>query len=382
VVKAAYESQKDTYMQPEQAEVEQALFSDKDAAQKVADAVKSGKDLKDSVLQITGKDSAFQGKNSFAKDGLPSAISGPVFAGKSGDLIGPVLSPLGYHVIKLIGLKAPQAIAFDKVKDKIRKELEDEKSGDALYSKTTEIEDRLANGEQFEDIKDAYHLTLIPLKNIDKNSKLSKELSFAGKSADQVMAKILSVSEGPASELKDIGDNKLFSVHLDKLVSAAPQPFANVKADVQRRWTADNQSQENMLNAQKLVDDLNAGKTNVSAMEDAMKVKLQNIPALTRTEKNSPLASDVAERFMRADKGQFIMAISKEKNGVYIGRVQTITLPEQPSAKTENSRAQIESDLASSNYMNYLGTLQNKYSVTINDKLLERTYGQSPSDSK
>lgn len=366
-VKAAYEDNQDDYTSPMTADIEQSLVSDEDKAQKIVDAVKSGKSMKEATTSVMGNEKSFQGKNTFSKNGLPTNIATPVFDGKSGDVIGPVKSAMGFHIIKLVKINAASPVPFAQVQDKIRAELEDEKSGDAVYNVTSKIEDRLANGDKFEDMKSEYPLTLISLKKLTKSTKPPKELDFAGKDSDIILAKAFATGTDAPSQLSDINKTKLFSVRVDKLSPATAKPFADVKSAVMASWVADNQAQENLLSTQKLVDDLNSGASKSVP-------KMQTIASFTRSG-NSGVAKDITDRLMSADKGQYIMAISKEKNGIYIGRVNSITLPKGDSKTEESTKAQLESDLASSSYMGYLGALQNKYSVTINDDLLKRVYG-------
>ena len=368
-VKAAYEDNKDSYMSPATADIEQTIMSDEKQAKKLFDAVKSGEPMKDATKSITGNEKSFQGKNTFSKDGLPTNIATPVFNGKSGDVIGPVKSALGFHIIKLVKLNDAATIPFAKVQDKIRAELTEEKSGDSIYNVSTAIEGRLANGDKFEDMKSEYPLSIIRLKGLTKSSKAPKELDFAGKGADIILSKIFTTGTDAASELTDISKTKLFSVRVDKLTASKPKAFADVKSSIMASWVSDNQGQENLLASQKIVDGLNAGTLKSAP-------KLQTIQSLTRSGSSS-LAKDVTDRFMSANKGQYIMAISREKNGIYIGRVNSVSLAKGIEKTDETITSQLASDLSSSGYMSYISSLQNRYPVTVNDDLLKRIYGTS-----
>lgn len=368
-IKAAYDDNKDKFAVPKSANVEQSLLSDEAKAKQVADAVKGGKSMEDAVKATTGDTKSFQGKNSFAKDGLPSDIATPVFAAKSGDVIGPIKSALGFHVIKLIDMSEAKTASLDSVKDKIRKELEEEKAGNAVFDVTSQIEDRLANGEKYEDLTKEYPVSLTTLKSLKKDSKAQKEGSLSDKEFETVLAKAFAVKDSTPSELSDISSTKLYSVRADKITPAAARPFAEVKAEILKKWTDDNQAQENLIAAQKKVDDLTAGKVKFDDL------KPNTVKALSRSGSSS-VAKDVTARFMSAEKGKFIMAISQEKDGIYIGRVTTITLPKTAKAD-EKVLSDIQSDIANTGYMAYMDSLQNKYHVTINNALLARTYGKT-----
>lgn len=371
-IKAAFEDNQDKFTVPEQAELEQALLSDEAKAKQIVEAVKSGKSLKDAVKAVTGDEKAYQAKNSFGKDGLPTDISTPVFAAKSGDVIGPIKSPLGFHVIQLDKLVAAHTADIATVKDSIRKELEAEKASNAVYDITSKIEDGLANGEKFENLTTGLPMTLLTLKNLNTTSAAPKELAFAGKNTDIVMKKIFAVQEGAASELTEVSDNALFSVRLDKLTPAAPQPFAKVKEEILRKWKEQNQIQENLLKTQKLVDDLNNGK------EKAASLKITTLKDVSR-QSTKEIAKDVIDSMMAAETGKYIMAISREKSGIYVARVNSVTLPKAEATQSADARKQIESDMANASFMTYLGSLQSKYPATINSELLKRAYDKSES---
>jgi foldase protein PrsA len=57
---------------------------------------------------------------------------------KEGEVSTPVKSQYGYHLIKATGLKSAELISFDKVKDKIKAALLEEKQGNTFNSKITE----------------------------------------------------------------------------------------------------------------------------------------------------------------------------------------------------------------------------------------------------
>jgi len=371
----AYNGNKEKYNIPETAEVEQSLFQDKETAESVAKLAKSGQSLEEAVKKITGDKKAFLGKNSFAENGLPSEIATSVFESQAGDIVGPIKSALGYHVIKLIAVKPSEIAPFDTVKEKIRKEVQDEKSGNAIFDVTSDIEDRLANGETFEIVKKDYPLSLITLKNITKSSQNDKNNQLDKDQFDKVIAKAFSLKDNIPSELNDLSATKMFSIRADKIYPSTPKPFLSVKGDILKKWIIENQMKENLITSQKTVDDLTNQKIKFTDL------KPTSVKALTKSG-DAIIAKDIVRRLMLAEPAKFIMAISTEKNGIYIARVNSVTLPTQATKIDKDLYKDIESSISNSNYMNYVGYLQDKYSVKINEKLLGRIYDKSPTENE
>lgn len=372
-IQASFDENKDKFEVAASAELEQSVVDNQEKAALIAELLKSGKSMPDAVKKVTGKTDAAQEKNIFSKDALPSQISTPVFLGKSGDVIGPIKTPLGYHVIRLIALKDAHTAPFESVKDKIRKDLQDEKLGNAVYDVTSAIEDRLANGESYESIAKDYPLTVTSFKSLEQTSKPAKTHPFSDKEFETILVKAYSLKDTTSTEMADFSSNKLYSVRVDKISAAMPKPFKTVKSDILKQWVSDHQSQENLISAQKRVEDLISGKIQFKSLSPITIRGLSHAGATS-------LPKDVIERFMLAEKGEFILAFSKDKEGLYIGRVTSVMLPQ--NVKSDPSlRQSIESVFSDSNYMGYMDFLQTKYPVKINEALLARTYGKAENDA-
>ena len=91
----------DSYAAPEKRKLQQAILSTQTDAQDVFKKVQKGKDLKAAVKDVTGKTAPYMGENDFVENGLLEEISKPVFEAKEGDIVGPIQTAHGWHVMKL-----------------------------------------------------------------------------------------------------------------------------------------------------------------------------------------------------------------------------------------------------------------------------------------
>ena len=371
-IKAFYDQNQDKFQKTEERTLEQAVLNDKKSADAVMAKVKSGSSIKEAVKTVTGNTKAYAAINKFEKAGLPTLIADPVFAAKEGDMVGPVQTPLGWHVIKVTAVTASHIQSYADVSAEIKKELEEQKSGDAYYEFVSEVDDRMAAGESFEDIAKEYSLTLTTIKDASADLQDIKQLSFAGDKAPAVLAKAFSIAENEPSSLSDINPKMLYSVRVDKITPASPQEFASIKDDLTKRWIAEKQMQANLTTMQKLVSDINDGKAKLSDRAE----KLQTIKSLQRlAPEKADIPRDVAFRFMDAPEGKIIMASSGEKQGIYVGRVTGITLGK--GDVDADFRKQLADDAANTNLQLFVTSLQKDYPIEINRDLLKRTYGQT-----
>lgn len=373
-VKVAYDENQDKFQTPEQVNVEQSLLDDEKKAKEIATAIKSGKSMSDAVQSVTGDTKSFQGKNSFAKDGLPTEIGTPVFAGKSGDIIGPIKSALGYHVIKLGDKTAAQATPFDKVKDKIRQELQAEQASNKIFDVTNDIEERLANGETYAAISKDYPFTITSLKSLTNDSKANKDNGLTEKDFEKIHAKGFAAKDDQPSELVDLSDAKLFSVKANKIIQSTPRPFGDVQSKILDLWATETQTKKNVVEAQKKIDDLVADKIKFSSFNPS------NFSSVTR-QGDDKIAKDVMGRILNAETNKFILSISNDKNGVYISRINSITLPKEVKIDKE-TQDKLIANISNINYMLYMESLQKKYPVKINEPLIKRAYDKKDSPNE
>ncbi|MEK7802539.1 MAG: peptidyl-prolyl cis-trans isomerase [Pseudomonadota bacterium] len=371
-IKTRYEEDLKKYMVGEQRGMEQAIISDEKQAIAISKAAKGGQSLKEAVKSISKSDKNFSDLKEYQQTDLPTNVSTPLFAATKGDIIGPIKTQLGWHVIRLDSITAPHTEPLEKVSSQIKAALQAEKAGDQIYNLTSQIEDRLAAGDKYEDLVKDFNLKTITIKNLHADSQNIKELAFADKNANAVLTKIFASAENESSSLSEISSKMLYSLRVDKINLAAPKPFSDVKESVTKTWVEDQQAQANIIAAQKLVADINAGKAKLSAQPQT----LQHITALghVNTDKNA-LPLDISNRFLDAEKGKTILAISNEKKGIFIGQVKSIKLGS--TSDDDGLKKKIIDDANNTNLALFLSALQRRYPVEINHDLVKRTFGNS-----
>ena len=373
-VKAFYDENVDKYAIAEQKFVEQAIVDTKEKADSIFSLVKGGKTIKDAAAEIGKSASSYHAETSLTKDGLMPEIAEPVFAAKDGDILPAIKTPLGWHVIRVTRSDAAHKEPFEKVAAKIRADLQGEKNGDALYDATTAIEDRLATGETFEDLAKDYKIQILTLKNLTTKNDPTKDLSFAGKNAQAVLGKIFDSKAQEPSSLSDAGEGKLYTLRVDKIAPAKPKPYDAVEQDVRARWIAENKAEKNLTSLQKQAEAINAGTVKF----DSLDTKIERGLSVSRATINkSSLPREVAMRLIEADTDKVVLAISREKNGIYLAKITSVKLGN--TAPDSAAREQAQKLAANSNVDMFIGSIEGEHNISINRDLLSRTYGRDTS---
>ncbi len=154
-IKEYYESHKEEFARPEARKIRHILVAVKtgqdetkarDKAEKILAKIKSPKDFArvakkysdDPHSKADGGELGYVTK----KELFPS-LQGPVFNAKPGEIIGPIRSPLGYHIILVEKIRPKGYVPLAKVKEKIVAKLKDQKVKSLAWDKANKAYDQI-----------------------------------------------------------------------------------------------------------------------------------------------------------------------------------------------------------------------------------------------
>lgn len=377
-IKANYEKNIERYQNPEKRKLEQAILSTQKEGQDVLNKINEGKSLKDAVNAVTGKTAAYLGDNTFEQGGLLEEISTPAFEAKAGDVIGPVQTALGWHVMKLQEILTPQTEDFDKVKAAIRDEMLQARLQDELIQTAETIDDQIASGADFEEVVKEFSLTTEEINNfnqagIDDDGKDLFD-QYQGDKAP-ILEDIYDFNVGEVTPLIELADGRFVMAHIDTVQEKSYIPFADVKEKLTQRWVAEQKALANMGRAADALTKLKDGASlNDVAKEYGGSVK--TYATLVRTNApDAPITYPALRQIFDGNKGDALQL--DINNGYIIGRISAITLPDPAKGqdKIKDIKTQTSDALPQEIIAQYVNALSLKYNVRINDRILKQMYG-------
>ncbi|MCB1550958.1 MAG: peptidyl-prolyl cis-trans isomerase [Alphaproteobacteria bacterium] len=384
-VKKYYDDHTQDFLTPEKRILSQTILTKESDALAVKENAIKSKDLKTAVKTVTGETKSYADNISFGKEDLSEEMSSPVFSANKGDIVGPIKSALGYHVMQISDIVPEHTKTLNELSSQIRQQLTEEKSGNEIYKLTTEIEDRLAAGEDYSSLKDEYKLDLVSLKNLkadDTTIKTQTKLDDTQQAA--ILKKLFQMNAGESSSLTDLTATSFYSVKIDHITSSAPKEFESVKNLIAKRWKEENQARHNLVKAQQIAEDLNSGKNSLEEIAKENSNKVQTIENLGRTPSKDTSGTPnvmkdmrVSSRFMDAPQGKYILSIPTDANSILVGIATNTKLGQSPKKVDEQQVASLKSDLSTTNLMLFISQLEKKYPVKINYNLIDRLYGKS-----
>jgi peptidyl-prolyl cis-trans isomerase D len=303
----------------------------------------------------------------FARDGsMVKPFEDAVFAAKQGDIVGPVQSDFGWHIIKVTAVKAAKTQSFDETKATIEKDLKQQKA----VKKFAEAAEQFQNlvYEQADSLQPAAKALNLQVQTTPPLTRPQVQALGQGN------AKFAQAIFGPESlqskrntEAIELGPNMLAAARVVEYKPATPRPFDDVKVAIRKQLEM------------KAANDLAqaAGKDKLAQLEagkDAGLVFGKPV-TLTRNQVQPGFAADALIGIFHVDPAKLpgYLGTPAEGGGYSIYKVtQVITAPAPDAARVAAFNGRIGEQLGREMFNAYVASLKAKADVKINQTNLEK----------
>ncbi|UUY01525.1 peptidyl-prolyl cis-trans isomerase [Sphingomonas sp. J315] len=213
----------------------QIIVADENAAKGIAAKVKGGASMVDAAKAAGLQASTIPNaeKAAFAR-ASSTAIADAAFAGAQGTVVGPLRSPLGWHIVRVEGIEQVAGKSLDSVRGELAEAITKTKLETALADLRAKIDGEIADNSTFDELVASSKLT----------AQTSAPLFADGRAAvadeaapDPMLAQIaqagFSMEPSDDPQLIPVGTDGGFAlVKTDKVVAAAPRPLAEIRPGV------------------------------------------------------------------------------------------------------------------------------------------------------
>ncbi len=378
-IQETYEQNISAYSEPEKRKIEQVILSDADQAAEIHKQVQAGTKLKDAVQAVTGNTTDYIPAKSIGKEELLEEIREDVFTAPAKDVIGPVETGLGHHILVVQKIVEAQTTPLSEVKKDIKEELAETRLLDAQYDLASSVDDFLAAGEPIETLKEELNVKIqdMPFTNsfgLGPDGKATFTAPF-GPDAQTLVTNLFELGEGEASPVIELADGRMAALVVTEIQDKSYKPFEDLKADLKKRWMKDTRRVQNKMHVLEVLSNARNEKTPLKDVAKNQKKQIQTAASLKRAgEAKAPLTSLAIKTIFEAPNDElFVLDL---KDGTAIAKIQKLSLTDKPNDESfkaaENTLLQ---SLQNEAYTIYVQGLQNKYGVKVNEKLLNAVYG-------
>jgi peptidyl-prolyl cis-trans isomerase D len=295
----------------------------------------------------------------FGRGAMVKPFEDAAFAMKKGDISDLVESDFGFHIIKVVDIKAPKQKSYEELKSTIEADLRNQQA----QRKYAEIAETFTNAvyeqsDSYKQIADKLKLEIKTASNVQRKAASDAKGALANPKLLAAVFSADSVEKKRNTEAVEVGPNQLVSARITQYAPARVLPLADVSNNVRDRLVS-NRSAE--LAKKDGIAKLEAWK----AQPDSAKVAAAVVVSRDQAQ---ALAPNVLDQVMHADTSKLPawVGVDLGQQGYAVARVNKVlerSAPEEARAKQE--RAQYAQWVASAENQAYFELLKARYKAQI-----------------
>lgn len=372
-IRKYYDENIGDYKSPESRLVSQVVANDEATAKKIFDAAtKAPGDL----AKIAAAEKANYVKPQSVNEAMmPAELAPAAFKAKNGEVLAPVKSPLGWHVMYMQNAMPATTRPFESVKTEIEKTLMQDGIAEQLYEFANKIDDQIAGGKTLTEVAAEKGLKETLLVKID-----ARGLGADGKKTDaglplldKVIETGFSLKDGASSPLIETPDGAFIIVGVKSVTPAEVQPLERVKSQVLARWKKAHEEATLTEKANVLVERLKKGENfEKIAAESGKPVKSTGL--LKRGTKGGDETLSTALFAIEGATGATAIAGDGAVTLMKLSERKVQMPKEGNTAEMRTTEAILTRSLRQDLLEEYRAGLAAKYKVSVNEKLLNNLY--------
>ncbi len=332
MLQAAYDERDSEFNKPERRLVERLVFgAEEDASSAKAQLEASGTTF-EALVEDRGLNLVDIDLGDLSKEEL-GAAGDAVFAGATGDVVGPLPSGLGPALFRINGILSAQTTTFEDARAQLRDELAADRARRVVEAQMSDIDDLLAGGATLEDLAEE---TDMELGTIDWTTEA--EDGLAAYEAFRDVAR--SVTDEDFPEVEILEDGGIFALRLDETLEQRPQPLDEITERVTAGWRTAATLDALRAEAEALLPQI----TETSDFAD-VDLEGETLTELTRTGFVEAMPSEASIALFDAEKGTSIVV--DDVADVLIVRLDDVLAADEDSDDVKRLRAQLTSQASS-----------------------------------
>jgi len=306
---------------------------------------------------------------SFARGSMVKPFEDAVFAAKSGDIVGPVQTDFGYHVIKVGGVAEAHIRPFDEVKGDIEAEVRRQKAAQKFATGAEQFQNLVY--EQGDSLEPAAKQLGVKAQTTPLLTREQvQQLARGNAKFVQSLFAPESLQAKRNTEAIEVAPNTLMSARIVEHKAAAPRPFDEVRDAIRTQLARKAAAELAQRAGSEKVAQLSSGK---SAKDVGL--EFGKPVSLGRGQVQPGFTPDALGRIFQADASKLpaYIGATNEKGGYSIYRLDQVVTPKDADPQRLAAAQSRVGDQIGRELLNaYVASLKSRANVKIDQKALEQ----------
>ena len=235
-IKNLYSERKDMYFKPEERNYYQVIFKDKAKSNKFYNEVKLSNDFITSAKKMDYKESDIL-ISKIKKEQLPKELSAKIFNSEVNQVLEPIKTSFGYHVIMISKIFPSKTTSLKNVYNDLQNEIKTDLATETLFEKIDDINDKVFSGATLNEIVNSKNLgqkrNIIKLKNLTEKGLLFENNEYKSLGLEKrFIDAIWNTEVDEISDLIELKNDKFILIHVVKENTKKLLEFDDVESKV------------------------------------------------------------------------------------------------------------------------------------------------------
>ncbi len=377
-LKIAYEERINEFIVPEQRTIQIMTFPTASEAAIAYDRLREGLDFLAAGKELLGLDANALSLGSMTRAELPIAeVADLAFSLKLGAYSEPRQSSLGWHVVRVSGIKPGREQGFKEAKPLLGKSLRAEKAVDAMYELSNRVEDTLGGGAVLEEAALAHNLKIMRIAAIDAAGRDMDGKVVEGLPGGDFLKIAFATPKTEESLLTEAGPTSYFIVRVDDVTAPALRPLDAIQQKVTADWKVRQRAEASKATANALLEKLKAGASMAAVAKEAgWKVATSGPFDRKGSGDVGGLPLLLVKNVFGLSAGQ--ATLGRDAGAYFIARLESVVEADlaSDSQGLSKTRMQLVSAIQGDLLAQLGAMLRARYPVSVNQAAIQRMYDQ------
>ena len=359
----AYNNQKQDFLIPEKRKVEQLFFDSEEIGKKTLNSI--NKENKFEEIAKKKKKVTYITLGLVEKDQLFDEFVEPVFKLKENEFTKLIKTSIGWHILKVTKIIKKKSKELNEVRNTIKENIALDKAYDEFDIILNEVDDKITNGSNLEEISNKLNLDLVNVKLLEKklffNSELNDEIKINNFYKE--------VYEGELNSdlfIEEIEDG-FFIVRVDEIVNDQLKTFEEAYNDVINDVNEERINEEINNIIKKFKKKLDDGVDFIK-ISDLLKMDNRFTKKINREDViNQGFSLEFTNKIFESKKNTIHESETSDK--YYIVKVESDSEINFDNEKFNNVKNSVNKIYGIENFQQITKILENKYPVMVNKSL-------------
>ncbi|MDY6407397.1 MAG: peptidyl-prolyl cis-trans isomerase [Pseudomonadota bacterium] len=369
----AYAERKSQFETPEKRLVSQMFFKDEETINDIKDRI-TPDNFETLATDELGQTPDVTNFGYVSYNEISEELSDAVFKANRGEIIGPIATANGYHLLLVKDIKAGQKTPTEVARKQIRDQLAHERIYDETENLTRQLEEILGEGKSLSDAATELKLTLHKNVVTDITGLNQEGKGLTGDLANpDLIQNLFALRVGESTPIFDT-DKGIIVAELSEIIPVQSKPFETVRSELKNLWVRDQQKEKLQSVADALFRRIQEGSSLLA------QGKLNNFSVIEESElmrgQTSKLPIAVVQSVFKQAQGLTGLTQIPTEKGIYITQVNYVYRPSSQKDPTgvqeiaENIKAMTGAELLSG----VIGSYAEKMHVFVNEPEIKKAF--------